>query len=107
VVPFVARHRDVEMFYDIRSKKVFAEKQLEGYLRTTVFYFVQNSNTRNFNLCGVQSDVQPGIRAVDFVAWAIQRRHEMGDTRFYDIVAQKIVTELIGPEVFCRRRKSL
>ena len=36
---------------------------------------------------------EPCLQAADYCAWAIQRKWEMGDTRSYGVIANKIATE--------------
>ena len=36
---------------------------------------------------------EPCLQAADYCAWAIQRKWEMGDTRSYGLIANKIATE--------------
>lgn len=39
------------------------------------------------------SKVTPCLQVADYVAWAIRRKYEDGETRYYDLVKDKIVTE--------------
>lgn len=40
------------------------------------------------------ADSDPCLQAVDYVTWAVQRKWELGDTRWYDRVSPKIQIEL-------------
>ena len=47
----------------------------------------------SFHMTLNASHDEKGLQAVDFVSWAIFRKYESGDYKFYEIIKNKIIEE--------------
>lgn len=54
---------------------------------------MEQMNIKNWRTDIRQSNTDPCLQAVDYCAWAIQRKWEMSDTRSYDLIKEKITRE--------------
>lgn len=58
-------------------------KYIEGKIR-------EKSNTIQVSIRHLESHSCPALQAVDFVAWAINRKFSLDDPKFYDIIKPRI-----------------
>jgi len=79
---------EVHLFVDETSRQTHDLLHFNGYIRTGALL----SRKRNFPLEIVHgnSNVIHGISAADYVSWAIFRKYESRDERFFDLIKHKI-----------------
>ncbi len=72
-------------------------KDTKKYLRDNFINYLSNSMKKrrdtNFDIQLHASHENKSLQAVDFISWAIFRKYERGDYKFYDIIKSKIVDE--------------
>jgi len=79
----------VNLYVDETSKQTHDLLQFDGYIRTGALL----TKKRNFplNIVHGNSNVIRGISAVYFVSWAVFRKYESSDDRFFNLIHHKIV----------------
>ncbi|MFC1929163.1 hypothetical protein ACFLXK_06200, partial [Chloroflexota bacterium] len=84
----IVRYDDVHLFVDETSKQTHNLLEFDAYIKNGALL----TKKRNFPLeiTHGNSNVIHGISAVDFIAWSIFRKYESQDTRFFDLIKQKI-----------------
>lgn len=53
----------------------------------------QTTQQQQWKTCFPRAVADPCLQIADYCAWAIQRKWERGDTRSYDLISEKIVSE--------------
>jgi hypothetical protein len=88
LVDRIVQYDDVHLFVDETNKQTHNLLEFDVYIKNGALL----TKKRNFPLEIVHgnSSVIHGISAVDFVSWAIFRKYESDDTRFFDIIKQKL-----------------
>ncbi|MEE9176526.1 MAG: DUF3800 domain-containing protein [Thermodesulfobacteriota bacterium] len=81
---------DVHLFVDETSKQTHNLQHFDGYIQTGVF--LTKKKYFPFEIIHGNSNVIYGISATDFISWAIFRKYEFKDSRFFDVIKSKIVT---------------
>lgn len=74
-------------------------------IHTAVYDVVQQlSPTLDFRTVYWQAANDPCLQVIDYVIWAVQRKYEQGDSRFYDRISSKILGERLpfrnGPLIY-------
>ena len=72
-------------------------KDTKKYLRENFINYLSNSMKKRrvdrFEIKLHASHENKSLQAIDFISWAIFRKYEKGDYKFYDIIKNKIVDE--------------
>lgn len=72
-------------------------KDTKKYLRENFINYLSNSMKKrrdsHFDIKLHSSHENKSLQAVDFISWAIFRKYEKGDYKFYDIIKNKVVDE--------------
>jgi len=84
----VLQYSDVNLYVDETNKQTHDEQHFDGYIKTQAL--IKRGSNFPFNIVHGNSNVIAGISAVDFVSWAIFRKYEFQDDRFYNIISGKI-----------------
>ena len=79
---------NVNIICDKRSGKRVIRQDFDNYILNKLLVKKDGIRISHF-----ESYNSAGLQAVDFVSWAIFRKHEYGDERFYNIIRDKIVLE--------------
>ena len=76
------------MIIDKRSKNKLIREDLKGYI-------IRKFGNKNGNIELHQNDsyTSYGLQTADFVAWAIGRKFNTEDARYYNIISRKIVNK--------------
>jgi len=76
------------MIIDKRSKNKLIREDLKGYI-------IRKFGNKNGNIELYQNDsyTSYGLQTADFVAWAIGRKFNTEDARYYNIISRKIVNK--------------
>lgn len=91
LIPNILKYPEVDLFVDKRSKERHSMRHFDGYIEGKVYESVFESQQRvKLAIYPVESHLDYGISAVDYVSWAIFRRFEVGDNRFFYLVKDKI-----------------
>lgn len=79
----------VHISLDRRYTKVNLRDELEQYIREGI----QNLQHTVVLIRQESSYIHKELQAVDAIAWAFFQKYERGDSRFYDIIATKVIAE--------------
>lgn len=83
--------RNAHLIYDKKNKETHANRPFKEYLETKV---VGAALERNIDIElvieGEESQRSYGLLAVDYFSWAIYRKFEYGDSRFYDLLQDRL-----------------
>lgn len=78
--------QNVHLVYDLRNKETHQKKHFREYLETKIFgTALERRVNANITMEGGQSHKHYGLMAVDYFSWAIFRKFERGESRFFDI----------------------
>lgn len=93
LVPAILQYSTVEVFVDRRSKEKHSLKHFDGYIETKVYEKAfEEKKLVQLNICHEESHRVYGIAAADYVSWAVFRRFESRDSRFWELVKNKVRT---------------
>ena len=85
----VERFPVVHVTIDRRYTKAGVRDELEGYIRAEI-----RDLQHHVVLIRQESSLQyKELQAVDAIAWSLFQKYERGNSRFYDIIASKIIAE--------------
>lgn len=88
---FIDNHNDIYLIYDLRNKETHHRKHFKEYLETKILGTALEKNTTvNMKIEGLESEKCYGLLAVDLLSWAIFRRFEHSDERFFKMISGKI-----------------
>jgi hypothetical protein len=88
LVPRISNEGNVQLIADARSKESHPNLKFDGYIETEIY---QNSTKPIYlEITHVDSSISSGVRMVDYFCWAINRKYEHGDDRFYKIIESKL-----------------
>ncbi|MCH6585388.1 MAG: hypothetical protein IH810_06110 [Proteobacteria bacterium] len=80
--------------YDERNKETHKKKRFEEYLQTKLNGdALTKSINLNMKLQAGNSNNVYGLKGVDFIAWSIFRNYEKNDSRFYELIKERISIE--------------
>lgn len=82
-------YETIHLLYDTRSKESRTKLKFDTYIQTTAFAAAVHPDFR-FYLEQCDSQSVGGIEAVDIVSWAVHRKFEHGDSRFLDLLSNRI-----------------
>ena len=86
------RHSHLHIYLDKRYTNLKQQRALEQRIREALAHIPDQVVI----IEQVDSTVYPGLQAVDFVAWAIRRKHE-GDGAWAELIQHRVVVEeLLG-----------
>lgn len=90
LVPAILQYSTVEVFVDRRSKEKHSLKHFDGYIQTRVYEgSLEGKKPILLDIQHVESHRVYGIAAADYISWAVFRRFESRDSRFWEIVKGK------------------
>ncbi len=76
---------------------IASRKETNKFLNQNFKFYLQSNIAKNHNINVTISIKTPAqekaLQAVDFVSWAIFRKHEYGDEIYYDIIKENIIEE--------------
>lgn len=82
---------DIYLVYDKRNKESHQNKHFQEYLETKIFGIaLENDTNVNFSIAGDDSHKQYGLLAVDYFSWALFRKFEYQDDRFFKLFEDKL-----------------
>lgn len=84
----IVHYDEVHLYVDKTSKQTHSLQPFDGYIKTEAL--TTKGYGFPFEIVHGDSNVVTGISAVDYVSWAIFRKFESGDARFFDIIKPKI-----------------
>lgn len=90
LVDRIVRYDDVHLYVDETSKQTHDLRHFDGYIKTGAL--LSKGHSFPFEIVHGDSNVIAGISAADFLSWALFRRFEYNDTRFFDLIKHKITT---------------
>lgn len=81
---------NVNLIYDIRNKETHNKKHFKEHLETKILgKALEKEVSIEIQIVGLASDKCYGLSAVDFFSWAIFRKFEYSDDRFYNLLVGK------------------
>lgn len=83
--------KDKQIFLIVDKKDT--KKSLKDNFINYITNAMDSKNIKDFNMTLSRSQDEKGLQAVDFISWAIFRKYEKGDYRFYELIKDKIVDE--------------
>jgi len=83
-------YNDVHLYVDETSKQTHDQNHFDGYIKTEAL--LKKGYNFPFEIVHGDSNVIAGISAADFICWALFRRFEYNDARFFDLIKHKIKT---------------
>lgn len=90
LLPRFQKHKDICLFVDARNKEQQPKLKFDGYIQTKAYSEIKS--TFNLSIIHVDpSEINYGLRAVDYISWAIFRKFESDDSQFYELIRSKIV----------------
>lgn len=78
----------VHLIVDAQNKEVHSGKHFDGYIETKAFE--SSPNIRLLQIEHLDSHRDRRLRAVDYFAWAVFRKYEHNDERFYNVIRGKL-----------------
>jgi hypothetical protein len=84
----IIKYDEVKLFIDRTSKQTHKMKHFDDYIYTEAL--MAKGHNFNFSIEHCDSNIVTGICAVDFVSWALSRKYEQNDNRFFQIIESKI-----------------
>ncbi len=88
LIPKLDRFSDVLLRADARNKEQHTMLKFEGYIETEAYLNIKHPIKLKIEHC--DSKKVYGVRAVDFISWAIFRKYESKDSRFFDLFKNKV-----------------
>jgi hypothetical protein len=85
------KHPSVTLVVDRRTYKYHVIREFDQYIKFKVES--QLSLKTKFQIHHKDSETDGGLQAVDFISWSIFRNYEWKDSRFYDLIKEKITIE--------------
>lgn len=79
----------IELYLDQKETNKFLKDNFEKYLRNSL----SKKGQKKINIQIKPSHTEKCLQAVDFISWAIFRKHEMKDNKYYEIIKNKIIEE--------------
>lgn len=91
VVPMLTSVGD-QLFVSVSSLTITRKKKraVQDAIHDVI---AQCAHGRRFVTTFVKNETDPCLQLADYAAWAIQRKYESGDTRYYDRIAHRVTTE--------------
>ncbi len=82
---------NVNLIYDIRNKETHYKKHFKEHLETKILgKALEREVSIEIKIDGLTSDKCYGLSAVDFFSWAIFRKFERNDDKFYNLLVGNI-----------------
>lgn len=88
LIPKLDRFSNVLIRADARNKETHTMLKFEGYLETEAYLNIKHPFELKIEHC--DSKKVHGVRAVDFVSWAVFRKYERNDCRFFKLIENKV-----------------
>ena len=84
-------YHNIKLVFDPRNKETHNKRPFKQYLETEIFGTgVEIDLPITMKIDSYDSNVCYGLQAADFCSWAIFRKYETGDSKYFDIIAEKI-----------------
>jgi hypothetical protein len=84
----ITNYEKVHLYVDETSKQTHDLRDFDGYVRTGALLTKRQSF--HLEIVHGNSNVIAGICAADFICWALFRRFEYNDGRFFDLIKNRI-----------------
>ena len=81
----------VNLIVDAQNTEIHSGRHFNGYVKTTAL--AENQGLNRFTIDHLDSDKVYGLRAADYFSWAIHRKYEFKDSRFYDMITDKLCNQ--------------
>ncbi|HVE12583.1 MAG TPA: DUF3800 domain-containing protein [Elusimicrobiota bacterium] len=95
IIPAALHHDDIHLIVDQRNKESHTLEHFDGYIETRIWS--RPNPPTEFKIDHMFSHQSYGLRAVDFVAWAIFRYREHGDATFYSVLQPYLKQDIVWP----------
>lgn len=81
----------IHLIYDVRNKETHQKRHFKEHLETSILGAALEKDIQvKFTVQGTDSSSCYGLLAVDFFSWAIFRKFEHGDDRFYKLFLHRL-----------------
>jgi len=88
VVDRIKQYNIATLYIDQTSKQTHKLRHFDQYIYTETL--LAKGHNMNFDIIHGDSNVIRGISAVDFFSWAISRKYEFSDNRFWSLFNSKV-----------------
>jgi len=88
LVPRICNSGLVRLMVDARSKEIPDNNKFDGYIETQAYF--NTTEPLKLFISHEDSELNHGIQMVDYFCWAINRKFEFNDSRFIEIIKNKI-----------------
>ncbi len=85
------KHRSLTLIIDKRYTRKSQRERLEEAIRGRL----ADVSTPVVSICQRDSRADQVLQAVDYVAWCIRRKYEKGEDQYYQIIRDRIDTEVV------------
>jgi len=82
-------HQQIVITIDKRSRNKLVREDLKNYLVKKI----HEKNNNSVELFQVDSYTSYGLQVVDFIAWAINRKFNLENGYYYDIIEKRIINK--------------
>lgn len=86
----IVRYDEVHLYVDETSKQTHDLRHFDGYIKTGAL--LTKGHSFPFEIVHADSNVVAGVSAADFICWALFRRYEYNDPRYFDLFKHKVAT---------------
>lgn len=84
-------YHNTRLIYDLRNKETHEKRHFKEHLKTKILGMgLEKGVDIHLEIDGMQSDKCYGLMAVDFFSWAIFRKFEHGDDRFFKLFRDRL-----------------
>lgn len=88
LVDRIVSYDAVHLYVDQTSKQTHDQHHFDGYIKTRAL--LTKGHNFPFQIVHGDSNVIAGISAADFISWALFRKYEYDDNRFFELIKHKI-----------------
>ncbi|MDO8516170.1 MAG: DUF3800 domain-containing protein [bacterium] len=86
---FIAGDKHISLVVDRKDTKKRLKENFISYITKAM----QERRDGGFEMSLAASHDEKGLQAVDFISWAIFRKYERNDLKFYELIKSKIIDE--------------
>lgn len=84
---FISNFHNINLIYDLRNKETHQKRHFKEHLETKIYGMaLEKEISIEMQINGLNSDQCYGLMAVDFFSWAIYRKFEFNDDKFYSLI---------------------
>lgn len=95
VLRSLGRPRELDLYFDIRPRNKPKNREFDSMVITEIQRHCQEMRiiAPSVFISRVSSETNPGLVVADFIAGAIQRKHEHRSLEYYDLISKSILVE--------------